>query len=72
MDVNLDEARSLSLVYDLLSDMIVNYFALKAHRVASPEVRETVLAFVENQTDEEMDHELTVELLGTPYYRVVA
>lgn len=58
----------LSLAFDMLADMILKHFA----KPPPEEVRKAILDIMEQETEEQLDFELTVELLGTDDFRVVA
>ncbi|MFC5703069.1 hypothetical protein ACFPVX_17405 [Cohnella faecalis] len=59
------EARC-KLALDILSDMISKHLA----KQASPELREATLAIMEKETEEQLDFEMTSELLVTTDFRV--
>ncbi|MEF3309588.1 hypothetical protein PV433_11865 [Paenibacillus sp. GYB004] len=59
------EAR-LTLALDLLSDMILKHLA----KQASPELREVTLSIMEKETEDQLDFEMTSELLGTTHFQV--
>lgn len=64
-DISNAEAR-LTLALDLLSDMILKHLA----KQASHELREATLFIMEKETEDQLDFEMTSELLGTPDFRV--
>ncbi|THF74124.1 hypothetical protein [Cohnella fermenti] len=66
---NLAERESeLQLVLDILSDMIFKYL----EKQASPELRAATLAIMEEEQQEQLDWEMTCELLGTTEFRIRA
>jgi hypothetical protein len=63
---------SLSLVLDLLVHMILTYIA-RQQRIAAPSgVRKAILAIVEREMEELLEHEQTTALLGSDQYRIIA
>lgn len=65
VDTNAEARHKLTL--DILSDMILKYMA----KQASPELREATLAIMEKETENQLDFEMTSDLLGTTDFRVL-
>jgi hypothetical protein len=57
-----------TLALDILVDMILKFQAKKAN----PDIREATLSIMEKEFEDQLDFEMTCELLGTNDFRFVA
>lgn len=62
----------LDLAFEMLADMILSFIAKKERRAASPEVREALMAIMEKESEDQLDHEMMSQLLNTAEYRQIA
>jgi len=58
----------IAFAFDILSDLILKYLK----KQAGPELREATLAIAEKEMEDQLDFEMTCELLGTADFRIVA
>jgi hypothetical protein len=68
MQESLSTDVKLALAFDILSDMVLKYLS----KLAGPELREATLAIAEKEMEDQLDFEMTCELLGTADFRIVA
>jgi hypothetical protein len=62
----------LTLAFDILADMILSFIGKKEYRSVPSEIREVVLAIMDSENEEQLNDELTAELLETTDYRLIA
>lgn len=62
----------LTLALEMLADMILSYSARQERYSVPPEDRETVLAMMDREDEEQLDAEMTAELLQTTDFRLIA
>jgi hypothetical protein len=72
MDIATTNNTKLMLAFDILADMILSFVGKKESRSVPPDVRETVLAIMDCESEDLLDDEMTTELLGTMDYRLIA
>jgi hypothetical protein len=66
------EQRELDLAIDLLSDMICRFLALEEKQNEKKQILQQVFRLIEEEEEELLDYEMTVELLGTEDFIRVA
>lgn len=72
MELAVTNNAQLTLAFEMLADMILSYTAQRERYSAPPEVRETILAMMDSEIEEQLDTEMTAELLQTTDYRLIA
>lgn len=63
-----DTVVRLSLAFELLADIIIKYL----DKQAPPNLRDEVFAIMEREIEEQLDFEMTAELLGSADFCLVS
>lgn len=72
MEIACTGSARTTLAFEMLADMILSFTAKKERRTAPPEVREAILTLMDKDSEEQLDSEMTAELLNTTDYRLIA
>ncbi|WP_339279110.1 hypothetical protein NYE40_23970 [Paenibacillus sp. FSL W8-1187] len=72
MELSLAGNPQLLLAFEMLADMIVSYHNKQQRRHAPSEVRDVVFSITESEFEQQMNEEMTAELLQTTDYRMIA